>query len=43
MCGRFTLLADEVKILQEFGINQPIDHYQPATISHPDKCARHYS
>ncbi len=30
MCGRFTLLADEVKILQEFGINQPIDHYQPS-------------
>ncbi|RYG73275.1 SOS response-associated peptidase [Lentibacillus lipolyticus] len=30
MCGRYTLLADEVEILQEFGIEQPIADYQPS-------------
>ncbi|MFD1360743.1 SOS response-associated peptidase [Lentibacillus salinarum] len=30
MCGRYTLLADELEILQEFGIDQPIDDYQPS-------------
>ncbi|ALX48977.1 SOS response-associated peptidase [Lentibacillus amyloliquefaciens] len=28
MCGRYTLLADEVEILEEFGIEQSIDDYQ---------------
>ncbi|SFB16426.1 Putative SOS response-associated peptidase YedK [Lentibacillus halodurans] len=30
MCGRYTLLADELEILQEFGIDQPIEDYQPS-------------
>ena len=30
MCGRYTLLSDEVEILREFGINRPIDSYQPS-------------
>ncbi|MFC2949569.1 SOS response-associated peptidase [Virgibacillus sediminis] len=30
MCGRYTLLADELEILQEFGIDQPIKDYQPS-------------
>lgn len=29
MCGRYTLLADELEILQDFGIDQAIDDYQP--------------
>lgn len=30
MCGRYTLLADELNILNEFGIDQPIDSYKPS-------------
>ncbi|SFE30089.1 Putative SOS response-associated peptidase YedK [Lentibacillus persicus] len=30
MCGRYTLLADEVEVLEEFGIEQPIKNYQPS-------------
>lgn len=30
MCGRYTLLADELEILNEFGIEQAIDLYQPS-------------
>ncbi|QKY71814.1 SOS response-associated peptidase [Lentibacillus sp. CBA3610] len=30
MCGRYTLLADEVDILQAFGIEQAIENYQPS-------------
>lgn len=30
MCGRYTLLADELKILRRFNINQPIKNYQPS-------------
>ncbi|SEQ85428.1 Putative SOS response-associated peptidase YedK [Virgibacillus subterraneus] len=30
MCGRYTLLADELEILNEFGIEQAIDSYQPS-------------
>src|SRR5699024_7390778 len=30
MCGRYTLLADELKVLQRFNIDQPIDHYEPS-------------
>lgn len=30
MCGRFTLLADELEILNEFGLERPIDTYQPS-------------
>ncbi|SET38020.1 Putative SOS response-associated peptidase YedK [Oceanobacillus limi] len=30
MCGRYTLLADELDILQEFDIDQPIDGYHPS-------------
>src|SRR5690625_482318 len=30
MCGRYTLFADEAEILQEFGITEPIDNYQPS-------------
>ncbi|TFJ91352.1 SOS response-associated peptidase [Lentibacillus salicampi] len=30
MCGRYTLLADELEILQEFGIDQPIADYEPS-------------
>ncbi|WP_164670040.1 SOS response-associated peptidase [Virgibacillus doumboii] len=30
MCGRYTLLADELEILNDFGIEQAIDSYQPS-------------
>ncbi|WP_010529664.1 SOS response-associated peptidase [Lentibacillus jeotgali] len=30
MCGRYTLLADELEVLREFGIEQPIDDFQPS-------------
>ena len=30
MCGRFTLLADEIEILDEFGIQHSIKSYQPS-------------
>lgn len=30
MCGRYTLLKDEIEILREFGIDNPIDSYQPS-------------
>lgn len=30
MCGRYTLLADEAEILQEYGLTKPIDDYQPS-------------
>ncbi|RKQ31371.1 SOS response-associated peptidase [Oceanobacillus halophilus] len=30
MCGRYTLLADELEILEEFNIEQPIDSYHPS-------------
>ncbi|MFB4168519.1 SOS response-associated peptidase [Virgibacillus sp. JSM 102003] len=30
MCGRYTLLADELEILKEFDIEQAIDSYQPS-------------
>ncbi|GAA0598079.1 SOS response-associated peptidase [Virgibacillus siamensis] len=30
MCGRYTLLADEVDILREFDLEEPIDSYQPS-------------
>lgn len=30
MCGRYTLLADEVKIRQRFDLLEPIDSYQPS-------------
>lgn len=30
MCGRYTLLAEEVEILQEFGLSAPIKDYQPS-------------
>src|SRR5699024_4429179 len=30
MCGRYTLLAEEVDILQRFSIEQPIENYQPS-------------
>ena len=30
MCGRYTLLADELDILKEFDLEQPIDSYQPS-------------
>lgn len=29
MCGRYTLLAEEVDILREFGISHPLDDYEP--------------
>lgn len=28
MCGRFTLLADEIKIMNEFGLTKPIHNYE---------------
>lgn len=28
MCGRYTLLADELEILREFDIDQPVESYQ---------------
>lgn len=30
MCGRYTLLADELEILEEFEIETPIESYQPS-------------
>lgn len=30
MCGRYTLLKDELEILEEFDIDEPIDSYQPS-------------
>lgn len=30
MCGRFTLLADEVDILKAFGVSKPIENYRPS-------------
>lgn len=30
MCGRYTLLADELEILEEFDIETPIDSYEPS-------------
>ncbi|GGK03965.1 putative SOS response-associated peptidase YoaM [Lentibacillus kapialis] len=30
MCGRYTLLADELAILREFDIDEPIADYQPS-------------
>ena len=30
MCGRYTLLAEEVEVLNEFGINRPIEGYHPS-------------
>lgn len=30
MCGRYTLLGEEVEILREFGIHHSIDSYQPS-------------
>lgn len=30
MCGRYTLLADELEILEEFGIEREIDNYHPS-------------
>ncbi|WP_449354315.1 SOS response-associated peptidase [Virgibacillus natechei] len=30
MCGRYTLLADELEILQEFGLHKEIGSYQPS-------------
>ncbi|MBP2258514.1 SOS response-associated peptidase [Virgibacillus alimentarius] len=30
MCGRYTLLAEEAEILQKFGIDRPIDAYEPS-------------
>ncbi|MBP1970623.1 putative SOS response-associated peptidase YedK [Virgibacillus natechei] len=30
MCGRYTLLADELEILQEFGLEKNIKSYQPS-------------
>jgi putative SOS response-associated peptidase YedK len=30
MCGRYTLLADELEILEEFGIEREIANYQPS-------------
>ncbi|WP_430788165.1 SOS response-associated peptidase [Virgibacillus flavescens] len=30
MCGRYTLLRDELEILNEYGIQQSIDSYQPS-------------
>lgn len=30
MCGRFTLLAEEVEILREFGLSSPIKNYEPS-------------
>lgn len=30
MCGRYTLLADELEILQEFGLEKGIASYQPS-------------
>lgn len=30
MCGRYTLLADELEILKEFKLDQGIDFYQPS-------------
>ncbi|PAV28099.1 hypothetical protein CIL05_18500 [Virgibacillus profundi] len=30
MCGRYTLLADELEILNEFNLEKPIDSYQPS-------------
>lgn len=30
MCGRYTLLADELKIRKEFNIPHPIESYQPS-------------
>ncbi|WP_085993182.1 SOS response-associated peptidase [Oceanobacillus senegalensis] len=30
MCGRYTLLADELEILEEFELDQPIDSYHPS-------------
>ncbi len=29
MCGRYTLLAEELDILEAFGISNPIEEYQP--------------
>ncbi|WP_156291719.1 SOS response-associated peptidase [Oceanobacillus salinisoli] len=30
MCGRYTLLADELEILEEFDLNQSIESYHPS-------------
>lgn len=30
MCGRYTLLADEMKVRQAFGIDHSIEDYQPS-------------
>ncbi|WP_010097233.1 SOS response-associated peptidase [Ornithinibacillus scapharcae] len=30
MCGRYTLLADELEILEEFGIERGIENYHPS-------------
>lgn len=30
MCGRYTLLADELKILQRFKVDKPIANYRPS-------------
>lgn len=30
VCGRFTLLADEVDILSQFGLENPLPNYQPS-------------
>jgi len=30
MCGRYTLLADEVEVLKEFGLSHPITNYEPS-------------
>lgn len=30
MCGRYTLLADEVEVLKEFGLSNSIPDYQPS-------------
>ncbi|MDY0407529.1 hypothetical protein [Paracerasibacillus soli] len=37
MCGRYTLLADEVDILQEFSISRPIEGIHQVIISHLGK------
>ncbi|MBO8157086.1 MAG: SOS response-associated peptidase [Bacillaceae bacterium] len=29
MCGRFTLLAEELEILERFGIGHKLEHYEP--------------
>lgn len=30
MCGRYTLLADEIEILEEFGMDRGIENYHPS-------------